>query len=545
MAKSYINNPLIKAQHQEVEFTEEQISEFVKCANSPEYFIEEYLKIVHLERGLVPFQMYDFQKNMVKTFHKNRFTICKVGRQSGKSVTVIAYLLWYLLFNESVSVAMLANKAATSRELLSRMQLAYENLPFWLQQGVGVWNKGSFELENGSKIISAATSSSAIRGSSFNLVFLDEFAFVENNLAEDFFRSVYPTISSAENTKLIIVSTPYGMNHYYRMWKEAVDGRSNFVPIQVHWSEVPGRDDEWKANTIRNTSVEQFRQEFETEFIGSDSTLIDPNVLQALRWEKPLIDRKGLTIYEEPSTNNLYACTVDVALGKGKDYSAFLIYDITQIPYRIVAVYRDNLITPLVFPNVIHSLVKQYNNAYTLVEIDGSGAQVGDILRHDLGYENLLMTWNAGRNGIQISSGFKRSAMMGLKMTRPVKNIGCMTLKNLVEQEKILLRDVNVITEFYSFAQKGQGFEATPGTHDDLVMCCVSFSWLVAQRYFAELTDVNLRENLLDDVEEETWDSLTPFGFIDDGLLDIPSETTHVARDGSDDWLENRGTDWL
>lgn len=545
MAKSYINNPLIKAQHQEVEFTEEQISEFVKCANSPEYFIEEYLKIVHLERGLVPFQMYDFQKNMVKTFHENRFTICKVGRQSGKSVTVIAYLLWYLLFNESVSVAMLANKAATSRELLSRMQLAYENLPFWLQQGVGVWNKGSFELENGSKIISAATSSSAIRGSSFNLVFLDEFAFVENNLAEDFFRSVYPTISSAENTKLIIVSTPYGMNHYYRMWKEAVDGRSNFVPIQVHWSEVPGRDDEWKANTIRNTSVEQFRQEFETEFIGSDSTLIDPNVLQALRWEKPLIDRKGLTIYEEPSTNNLYACTVDVALGKGKDYSAFLIYDITQIPYRIVAVYRDNLITPLVFPNVIHSLVKQYNNAYTLVEIDGSGAQVGDILRHDLGYENLLMTWNAGRNGIQISSGFKRSAMMGLKMTRPVKNIGCMTLKNLVEQEKILLRDVNVITEFYSFAQKGQGFEATPGTHDDLVMCCVSFSWLVAQRYFAELTDVNLRENLLDDVEDETWDSLTPFGFIDNGLLDIPSETTHVARDGSDDWLENRGTDWL
>ena len=543
--KSYVNNPLIKASHQTQEFTEEQIQEFVKCANSPEYFIINYIKIVHLERGLVPFEMYDFQKKMVSTFHENRFTICKVGRQSGKSVTVIAYLLWFLLFNESVSVAMLANKSATSRELLSRMQLAYEHLPFWLQQGVGVWNKGSFELENGSKIISSATSSSAIRGSSFNLVFLDEFAFVDNNLAEDFFRSVYPTISSAENTKLIIVSTPYGMNHYYRMWKEAVDKRSNFVPIQVHWSEVPGRDEEWKQNTIKNTSIEQFRQEFETEFIGSDSTLIDPNVLQALRWEQPLINKKGLTIYEEPSTNKLYACTVDVALGKGKDYSAFLIYDITQIPYRIVAVYRDNTITPLVFPNVIHSLVKQYNNAYTLVEIDGSGAQVGDILRHDLGYENLLMTFNAGRNGIQISSGFKRSAMMGLKMTRPVKNIGCMTLKNLVEQEKIILRDVNVITEFYSFAQKGQSFEATPGTHDDLVMCCVSFSWLVAQRYFAELTDVNLRENLLNDVEEETWDSLTPFGFIDDGLMDIPSETQHVAREGNDDWLDNRGTDWL
>ena len=545
MVKSYVNNPLIKASHQEQEFTQEQIAEFAKCANDPMYFIEQYVKIVHLERGLVPFELYDFQKKMVQTFHDNRFTICKVGRQSGKSVTVIAYLLWYLLFNESVSVAMLANKAATSRELLSRMQLAYENLPFWLQQGVGVWNKGSFELENGSKIISSATSSSAIRGSSFNLVFLDEFAFVENNLAEDFFRSVFPTISSGQNTKLMIVSTPYGMNHYYKMWKEAVDGRSQFVPIQVHWSEVPGRDEEWKENTIKNTSVEQFRQEFETEFIGSDQTLVDPNTLQALRWDKPLLSKSGLTIYAEPSTSKMYACTVDVALGKGKDYSAFIIYDITIIPYEVVAVYRDNTITPLVFPNVIHSLVKQYNNAYTLVEIDGSGAQVGDILRHDLGYENLLMTWNAGRNGIQISSGFKRSAMMGLKMTRPVKNIGCMTVKNLIEQGKILLKDVNVITEFYSFAQKGQSWEATPGCHDDLAMCCVSFAWLVAQRYFAELTDVNLRENLLNDVEDETWDSLTPFGFIDDGLMDIPSEATHVAREGSDDWMDNRGTDWL
>ena len=545
MAKSYVSNPLIKAQHQEVEFTEEQLAEYVKCAKDPGYFIENYVQIVHLERGLVPFEMYDFQKKMVETFHDNRFVICKVGRQSGKSVTVIAYLLWYLLFNESVSVAMLANKSATSRELLSRMQLAYENLPFWLQQGVGVWNKGSFELENGSKIVSSATSSSAIRGSSFNLVFLDEFAFVENNLAEDFFRSVFPTISSGQNTKLMIVSTPYGMNHYYKMWKEAIDGRSEFVPIEVHWSEVPGRDEEWKEKTIRNTSVEQFRQEFETEFIGSDQTLIEPNVLQALRWEKPHMAKHGLTIYEEPSTNYLYACTVDVALGKGKDYSAFIIYNITQIPYTVAAIYRDNTITPLVFPNVIHQLVRQYNNAYTLVEIDGSGAQVGDILRHDLGYENLLMTWNAGRNGIQISSGFKRSAMMGLKMTRPVKNIGCMTIKNLVEQEKIVLRDVNLITEFYSFAQKGQSWEATPGCHDDLVMCCVSFAWLVAQRYFAELTDVNLRENLLNDVEEETWDELTPFGFIDDGLMDIPTETTHVAREGSDDWLENRGTDWL
>jgi len=545
MAKSYVSNPLIKAQHQDVEFTEEQLAEYVKCAKDPGYFIENYVQIVHLERGLVPFEMYDFQKKMVETFHDNRFVICKVGRQSGKSVTVIAYLLWYLLFNESVSVAMLANKSATSRELLSRMQLAYENLPFWLQQGVGVWNKGSFELENGSKIVSSATSSSAIRGSSFNLVFLDEFAFVENNLAEDFFRSVFPTISSGQNTKLMIVSTPYGMNHYYKMWKEAIDGRSEFVPIEVHWSEVPGRDEEWKEKTIRNTSVEQFRQEFETEFIGSDQTLIEPNVLQALRWEKPHMAKHGLTIYEEPSTNYLYACTVDVALGKGKDYSAFIIYNITQIPYTVAAIYRDNTITPLVFPNVIHQLVRQYNNAYTLVEIDGSGAQVGDILRHDLGYENLLMTWNAGRNGIQISSGFKRSAMMGLKMTRPVKNIGCMTIKNLVEQEKIVLRDVNLITEFYSFAQKGQSWEATPGCHDDLVMCCVSFAWLVAQRYFAELTDVNLRENLLNDVEEETWDELTPFGFIDDGLMDIPTETTHVAREGSDDWLENRGTDWL
>ena len=543
--KHYVSNPLIKASNQKQEFTEEQIEEYKKCHADPIYFIEKYIQVVHLERGLVPFELYDFQKRMVNTFHENRFTICKVGRQSGKSVTVIAYILWYLLYNENVSVALLANKAQTSRELLSRMQLAYENLPWWLQQGVGVWNKGSFELENGSKIISSATSSSAIRGSSFNLVFLDEFAFVENNLAEDFFRSVFPTISSGASTKLIIVSTPYGMNHYYKMWKEAAEGRSTFVPIEVHWSEVPGRDEKWKEETIKNTSVEQFRQEFETQFIGSDDTLINPDVLQALKWERPKFQKSNLTIYDEPSTNFTYALTADVALGKGKDYSAFIVWDVTQIPYKLVATYRDNLITPLVFPNVIFSLAKQYNNAYVLIEVDGSGAQVGDILRYDLGYENLIMTWNAGRNGLQISSGFKKSAIMGIKMTHPVKNMGCMTIKNLIEQDKVLLRDYHLINEFYSFAQKGQSWEGTPGNHDDMVMCSVSFAWLVAQRYFSEATDVNLRENLLNDVTEEEWDNLTPFGFIEDGLAEVPTEIPHVAREGSDDWLDNPGHSWL
>ena len=276
----YLGNPNLKKANTPIEFSEENIIEFLKCKDDPVYFAKKYIKIVSLDEGLVPFDLYPFQEKLVRNFHENRFNICKMPRQTGKSTTVVSYLLHYAIFNDSINIGILANKAKIAMDLLGRLQTAYENLPKWMQQGIIAWNKGSLELDNGSKILAASTSASAVRGMSFNILFLDEFAFVPNHVADDFFASVYPTISSGTSTKVIIVSTPRGMNHFYRMWHDAERGTNEYIPTDVHWNEVPGRDEAWKAQTIANTSEQQFKVEFECEFLGSVNTLIAPSKLK-------------------------------------------------------------------------------------------------------------------------------------------------------------------------------------------------------------------------------------------------------------------------
>ena len=362
----YLGNPNLKKANTPIEFTEEQVIEFVKCKDDPIYFARKYIKIVSLDEGLVPFSMYDFQEKMVEKFHKNRFNIAKLPRQTGKSTTVISYLLHYIIFNDNVNIGILANKASTSRELLSRLQLAYENLPRWMQHGILAWNKGNVELENGSKILAASTSSSAVRGMSFNIIFLDEFAFVPNHIAEQFFSSVYPTISSGQKTKVIIISTPNGMNMFYKLWHDAERGRNEYKTTEVHWSQVPGRDAKWKEQTIANTSERQFVQEFECEFLGSVDTLIAPSKLKVMAYDDPLIRNKGLDIYEHVVQDHNYILTVDVARGVSNDYSAFTLIDITTIPYKLVGKYRNNNIKPIVFPNIVHDVAKNYNMAYIM-----------------------------------------------------------------------------------------------------------------------------------------------------------------------------------
>jgi hypothetical protein len=425
MNEVYLGNPNLKKVNVPVEFTQEQIIEFDRCSKDPLYFIQNYVKIVSLDEGLVPFKMYDFQKEMVGTMHNNRFTICKLPRQSGKSTTIVSYLLHYVIFNPNTNVAILANKSSTARDILGRLQLAYENIPKFLQQGVLNWNKGNIELENGSKVVAAATSSSAIRGGSYNIIFLDEFAFVPATIAEQFFSSVFPTISSGKNTKMIIVSTPHGMNMYYKLWTDAVNKQNDYIPIDVHWSEVPGRDEKWKEETIRNTSKEQFQQEFECEFLGSIDTLINPTKIKSTPYMKPLQSQGGLDIFERPDKNKIYVCTVDVARGLTKDYSAFIIFDVTQMPYRVVAKYRNNEIKPLVFPNVIEQTVKGYNHAHTLIEVNDLGGQISDAMQFDLEYDNLLMTTQRGRAGQVLGTGFSgRGSQLGIRMTKQIKKIG-------------------------------------------------------------------------------------------------------------------------
>ena len=516
--KTYLGNPNLKAANQKVRFTKKQVEEFLRCQENPVYFIANYIQIVTLDHGLQPFKLYNFQKEMVDTFHNNRFSICKLPRQTGKSTTIIAYLLHYAIFNPNVNIAILANKAAIARDLLGRLQLAYENLPKWLQQGIINWNKGSLELENGSRILAAATSSSAVRGGSYNVIFLDEFAYVPNNIAEQFFSSVYPTISSGKKSKVMIVSTPHGMNMYYKIWNDAIHKRNDYVPIEVHWSEVPGRDDKWKEETIRNTSEAQFATEFECEFVGSVDTLLNPSKIRTMSHSNPIVSQNGLDMYEQAIKGRDYVMTVDVARGTVKDYSAFVVFDVSKMPYRIVAKYRNNEIKPLLFPHTIEKVARAYNNAHVCVEVNDVGHQVADALQFELEYTNLLMCMMKGRAGQILGGGFsKRGSQLGVRMTKQVKRIGCTNLKTLVEGDKLIINDFNIIEELSTFVRRGQSWQAEEGSNDDLAMCLVIFAWISNQRYFKELTDLDVRARMYEEQQNAIEQDMAPFGFVDDG----------------------------
>ena len=515
----YLGNPNLKRINVPVQFTKEQVIEYNKCMEDPLYFIGTYMKIVSLDHGLIPFNMYKFQKKMVKTFHKNRFSICKLPRQSGKSTIIIAYLLHYVLFNPNVNVAILANKSSTARDILGRLQLAYEHLPKWLQQGVISWNKGSLDLENGSSILAASTSASAIRGGSYNIIFLDEFAYVPATVSEEFFNSVYPTISAGKTTKVMIVSTPHGMNMFYKLWNDAENQRNSYIPIEVHWTEVPGRDDKWKQETIANTSEQQFNTEFECQFLGSVNTLINASKLRILTYKDAVKQNAGLTLYENPIEKHTYMITADVARGTKNDNSAFAVFDISEVPYRLVAQYKDNEIKPLLFPSKIYDVARAYNQAFVLVEVNDIGEQVANNLQFDLEYDNLIMTSMRGRAGQVMGGGFSGGkAQLGVRTTKSVKTVGCSNLKQLVESDKLIIEDFDTINELSTFIVHGSSFQAEEGCNDDLVMCCVIFAWATDQTYFKELTDNDIRKQMYKEQQNQLEQDMAPFGFVIDGL---------------------------
>ena len=541
----YLGNPNLKKTNTPVEFTKENIIEYGKCAEDPLYFIKNYVQIVSLDHGLVPFEMYDFQEGMVSTMHDNRFSIFKLPRQSGKSTIIISYLLHYALFNPNVNIAVLANKSITARDILGRLQLAYENLPKWMQQGIIAWNKGNIELENGSKIIAAATSSSAIRGGSYNIIFLDEFAFVPSNVAEQFFASVYPTITSGQNTKVIIVSTPHGMNMFYKIWVDAQERRNDYIATEVHWSEVPGRDEEWKKETIRNTSESQFNAEFECEFLGSIDTLISAHRLKTLVYRNPIQSNAGLDIYVRPEKDNVYMITADVSRGTANDYSAFVVFDVTEIPYKMVAKFRDNEIKPLLFPTKIHEVAKAYNQAYVMVEVNDIGEQVANALQFDLEYDNLVMASMRGRAGQILGAGFSGGrAQLGVRTTKAVKKIGCSNLKQLIEDNKLIIEDYDAVNELSTFIVRGSSYQADDGCNDDLVACMFMFAWATDQTYFKELTDNDIRKTMIKEEQDMLEQDMAPFGFIVNGIDDPFEDTvdeygtrwTPVVRDYNTNW---------
>ena len=546
----YLGNTNLKPAGVKVDFTKKQVEEYLKCAADPIYFAKNYIKVVSLDKGIIPFDLYDFQEEILKTLISHRHVICKLPRQSGKTTTVgPGYLLHKALFNQNMNIAILANKQTAAREVLSRIKLAYEYLPWWLQQGIVEWNKGSIQLENGSKIIATATSSSAVRGGSFNILLLDEFAHVPTGVAEEFFSSVYPTITSGQTTQVIIISTPNGLNMFYQFWKGAISKRNEYAPIEVHWSQVPEypggplRGEEWKKKTIQNTSERQFQQEFICDFIGSSNTLISSDKLNNLVYNPPLIrNRDGFWIYEEPikettegsDRDHVYFMTVDTSRGQGKDYSAIVVFDITVMPYKVVAKYRNNIVSPLLLPTVISSIGKKYNEAYCLVEINDIGSQVAEILHSDLQYDNLVKVNMMGRAGQVITEfGGGKQSQYGVRTTTMVKKIGCSVLKNLMEQDKLFIEDIDIIDELTTFIAIGNSFSADSGHNDDLAMCMVLFSWATRQDFFENLTNIDVRIEMYSKEIERVEADIMPFGIFDDG----GASDDGGERIGDDYWL--------
>ena len=527
--RPFFGNKRLKRAGVQIEFTEEQITEYKKCAADHHYFIEKYMKIVHVDRGFINFKPYKYQKKMLELIHKNRYFIGKLPRQSGKTTNIIGYCLWMTLFHDDYSIALLTHRQKTALELLSRYRRAYEALPKWLQQGIIEWNKGSVELENHSKIKADSTTSSGIRGETYNLILLDEFAHIQNHIAHDFFTSVVPTISSGQTTKLVIISTPNGMNHFYKLWKDAEEKLSHYVPFEIHWSETPGRDEKWKKEQVALYGQEHFEQEYGCSFIGSTHTLIDPTTLKNLSYSTPEQIRGKINIYELPEKDHLYLITVDTSLGIEEDANAFIVSDITEIPYKTVSTFQDNSTSPYIFPEIISNVAYSYNEAYVLVELNGNGDFVANSLHEDLEYPNVLPTSKKGRYGQVLGEGFGKNVRFGVQTTKPVKSRGCGILKDLIEMNKYITNDFNTISELMNFVQKGKSFQADEDHTDDLVMCLVLFSWATSQEYFKELTDLNIKKHILQAREESYEQDLVPFGVIDDG---IEKEETFVDTDG-------------
>ena len=535
MDRGYNGNPLLKKSRKQINWTPEMLQEWLKCAQDPVYFAEKYIKIVHVDHGFIPIRLYDYQKEIIEKLTNNRRVTVVTSRQAGKTTTAAAIILHYILFNEHKTVALLANKGDAAREILDRIKLAYEALPDWLQQGVDEWNKGSITLENGCKVLAAATSSSAIRGKSISLLYIDEAAFVEN--WDEFFASVFPTISSGETTKILFTSTPNGLNHFYKTCEGAKQGTNGYQFVEVPWQRVPGRDAAWQKETLgaMDFDYEKFAQEFECAFLGSSGTLISGAVLKTLVSRVPLTQSAGLTQYYTPEPNHKYVIVADVSRGKGLDYSAFQVIDVTGMPYQQVCVFKNNMITPLDYAGIINGISKLYNRATILVEVNDVGAQVVDSLHYDYESELIIYTENAGARGKRISGGFG-NAERGVRTTKTVKTIGCSMLKLLVEQRQLIINDHDTIYELSRFSKKGTSYEAEPGANDDLVMCMVLFAWMSDQQYFKDLTDINTLMKLREKTEEEMESDMTPFGMITTGhdehedVIDIGIGTQSFER---------------
>lgn len=517
--RGYLNNPFLKQAGEQIPFDKEKLGELMKCSQDPIYFLETYGKIVSLDDGVVPFKLFPYQKRIIRAIQNNKKVIGKIGRQLGKSTVVAGFISWYVLFHDNKNCAILANKQATAKEIFSRVQFILENTPKWLQQGVKEWNKTSLSLENGSRVFASGTSPSAVRGSSISLLFLDEFAFLRPSLADEFIASVFPTISSSESSKMVIVSTPKGLNHYYKIWTEAEKGTNGFFPVAAHWSEHPRRSQAWADEQLKELGPLKFNQEVLCEFLGSSAVLVDAHKVSSLPIEQGSDLFHGYVEYNEPIKDTLlhsYTILVDVSRGANLDYSVASVIDISVVPYKLVAKYRSNTVNTLVFPSIINNIAKRYNDAFVLIETNDLGQEVANILYHDLEYENMYFS---AIDKISDGGGMRR--LPGVRTTKKTKSIGCDRLKTLIENDQLLITDFDTISELSTFIRVGSSYKAEEGKHDDCVMVLVMFGYLTSQPVFKDLFDYSLRQKFVENQLKELDEAMCPIGFFDDGAGDV------------------------
>jgi Terminase large subunit, T4likevirus-type, N-terminal/Terminase RNaseH-like domain len=534
--EEFNSNPRLKKCGQKISMTKEQLEEYALCAKNPEYFVQNYAKIVSIDEGVIPFKLYDYEKKMISKFHRWNRVIMRCARQSGKTTTSASYILWFILFNSVKTAAILANKQDTATEILSKVQEMYMNVPLWMQQGIQVWNKTSFLLENGSRVISSSTSSNAIRGFSISLLFLDEYAHVPNQVAINFFTSVYPTISSGKTAKVIICSTPNGMNHFYKMFTDAVNKKNSFKHMTVKWNQVPGRNKKWAEDQKSVMSEEKFLQEQEVEFMGSAGTLISSTCLKNMVFVDPIRlmieenEKKKFKMYEDVRKGHRYVMTVDVSHGKEMDYSAFSVIDVTKTPYKVVGVYHSNEIPYELYPNVIKQIASYYNKAYVLVESNDVGAVVLQILLDDLEYENVFYSDSNMYKQMEVSTRSVRQP--GVRTTPKTKRLGCNALKALVENHQLVTLDFETIAELTTFVVRpNKTYAADSDCHDDLVMTLVLFGWLSLQPFFKDLALTDPKNALyaerINQIEQE-----------------IPLQPVIVDRDPGKNMIKADGVIW-
>ena len=520
--EGYLGNHLIKRSGIETEYTEHEMAEYLKCSENPTHFIENYTQIISLDEGLVPFELRGYQENLINHFKDNRFSVVLASRQSGKSITSCAYLLWYILFNPEVTVAVLANKGAIAREMIARIVTMLESVPFFLQPGVKILNKGNIEFGNDSKIVAAATSSSSIRGMSINMLYLDEFAFVED--AETFYTATYPVITSGKDSKVIITSTANGVgNMFHKIYESAIHDQSEYKPFTINWYDVPGRDEAWKQQTIANTSEAQFEQEYGNSFLGTGNTLVNSNTLLGLKALEADWTKDEVRVYERPKEGREYICTVDVSKGRGLDYSTFSIFDVTESPFRQVCTYRDNSVSPMLYPDLLNKYCRPYNDALIIIENNAEGGMVATQLHYDIEYPNVFV------------QGMTKADDIGVTMSRRIKRIGCSTMKELLEENRLIVVDRHTITELMTFVNKGSSFEADKGYHDDMVMNLVLFSWFITTDYFTSLTDKQVKDLLYSEQQKLIEDDILPVGVFGHEH----KEETFVDKEGDRWYIDN------